>query len=264
MRVCRVRRWNRSRTENSIDVRKVMAAMRRDVATATSAFMLVTCIFFLWMFFAAATLERTADLGWISTSAGRDARAIAYEFAARWRHGMSGNSPLYMPGFFAVAIASWFWCNKKSLLRMLLEGFTLLAVAAVCAAVLAPYAAARIVTDFSEQAGVSVSQVATAGTWIAWAQGVYSLLTWTTVIIASRWSIKLRSPKPLLIPLVLNFVLAFVRPWTVADFTSQWLKEAMDGKPTAVISLLLVPTLSAFLAWVELRQPKQKSVGFVC
>src|SRR5688500_20120960 len=102
MRVCRVRRWNRSRTENSIDVRKVMAAMRRDVAFATSAFMLVTCIFFLWMFFAAATLERTADLGWISAvdrrSAGQDARAIAYEFAARWRHGMSGNSPLYKIG----------------------------------------------------------------------------------------------------------------------------------------------------------------------
>jgi hypothetical protein len=238
-----------------------MAAMRRDVAFATSVFALVTCIFFLWMFYAAATLERTANLGWISASAGQDPLPIAYEFAARWRHGMSGNSPLYMPGFFAVAIASWFWCNKKSLLRILSEGFTLLAVAAVCAAVLAPYAAAWIVSDFSEQAGVSISQFSTAGTWIASAQGVYSLLTWTTVIIASRWSIKLRSPKPLLIPLVLNFVLAFVRPWTVADFTSQWLKEALDGEPTAVISFLLVPILSAFLAWVELRPPKRKSAS---
>lgn len=235
--------------------------MRRDVAFATSALMLVTCIFFLWMFFAAATLERTADMGWISASAGRDAHAIAYEFAARWRHGMSGNSPLYMPGFFAVAIASWIWCDKKSLLRILSEGFTLFAVAAVCAAGLAPYAAAWIVSDFSEQAGVSISQFYTAGRWIAWAQGVYSLLTWTTVIIASRWSIKLRSPKPLLIPLVLNFVLAFVRPWTVADFTSQWLKEALDGEPTAVISFMLVPILSAFLAWVELRYPKQRTTS---
>ena len=227
--------------------------MRRDVALGTSAFMLVTCIFFLWMFFVAATLERTADMGWISASAGTDSRPVAYEFAARWRHGMSGNSPLYMPGFFAVAIASWFWCDKKSLLRILSEGLTLLVVAAVCAAVLAPYAATRIVSSFSEQAAVSVSQFCTAGTWIAWAQGFYSLLTWTTVIVASRWSIKLRSPKPLLIPVVLNFVLAFVRPWTVADFTSQWLKETLAGEPTAVISFLLVPILSAFLAWVELR-----------
>ena len=232
--------------------------MRRYVAFTTSAFALVTCTFFLWMFFAAATLERTADLGWISASAGTDACAVAYEFAARWRHGMSGNSPLYMPGFFAVAVASWFWCNKKSLPRMLLEGFPLLGVASVCAAVLAPYAAQRLVSDFSEQAGVSISQFSTAVTWIAWAQGVYSLLTWTTFIIASRWSIKLKSPKPLVIPLVLNLVLAFVRPWTVADFTSQWFKQALDGEPTAVISLLLVPILSAFLAWVELRGRKKQ------
>jgi hypothetical protein len=236
-----------------------MAAMRRDVGVVTSAFALVACIFFLWMFFAAATLERTADLGWISASAGGNARSLAYDFAARWRHGMSGNSPLYMPGFFAVAVACWFWCDRKNLLRMLSEGFVLIALAAACAAAVAPYSTARIVSDFSEQTGVSVSQVATAGTWIAWAQGIYSLLTWTTVIIASRWSIKLRSPKPLLIPLVLNFVLAFVRPWTVADFTSQWLREVMDGKPAAVVSFLLVPVLSAFLAWVELRRPKQKT-----
>lgn len=139
---------------------------------------------------------------------------------------------------------------------MLAEGFTLLAVAAVCAAVLAPYAAPRIVSDFSEQVGVNISQFSTAGTWIAWAQGIYSLLTWATVIICSRWSITLRSPKPLLIPLVLNLILAFVRPWTVADFTSQWLREALHGETAAVVSFLLVPILSAFLAWVELRGPK--------
>ena len=172
---------------------------------------------------------------------------------------MSGNSPLYMPGFFAVAIASWFWCNKKSLLRILSEGFTILAVATVCAAVLAPYAAALIVSDFSEQAGVNISRFSTAGTWTAWAQGIYSLLSWTTVIIASRWSIKLRSAKPLLLPLVLYFILAFVRPWTVTDFTSQWLKESLNGEPVAVISFLLVPILSAFLAWVELRPQDRPS-----
>ena len=79
------------------------------------------------------------------------------------------------------------------------------------------------------------------------------------MIIASRWSIKLRSPKPLVTPLVLNFVLAFVRPWTVADFTSQWLKEALGGEPIAVISFVLVPILSASLAWVELRGVKNGS-----
>lgn len=260
VRVLRVRRWNRDCAEDSIRVRKIMAEVRDNAGFVTFIVALVACTFFLWMFFAAATLEHTADMGGISASAARDAHAVAYEFAARWRHGMAGNSPLYMPGFFAVAIAAWFWCAGKSLTRLLAEGVALLAGAAVFAALLAPYAAPRILSDFVAQEGFSVTNAASSGTWIAWAQGVYSLLTWSTVIIASRWAIKLRSLKPLLIPLGLNVVLALVRPWTVADFTSQWVRQALDGEPIAVISFLLVPLLAIFLAWVALRptqQPRQ-------
>jgi hypothetical protein len=235
--------------------------MRRDVFFVTSTFALVACIVFLWMVFAAATLEQTADLGWISAAPGRDARVVAYEFAAKWRHGMAGNSPLYMPGFFAVAIAIWFWCTGKSLPRMLAEGLPLLGVAAVCAALLAPYAAPPILSDFVAQERVNVSRASSSGTWIASAQGVYSLLTWSTGVIASRWSIRLRSLRPLLIPLGLNLVLALVRPWTVADFTSLWLRQALEGEPAAVISFLLVPMISGFLAWVELQPRRQKTAA---
>ena len=163
-----------------------------------------------------------------------------------------------MPGFFAVAIAMWFWCPGKSLQRMLAEGLLLLSLATVCATLLAPYAAPRIVSDFVAQEGFSVSHAASSGTWIATAQGVYSLLTWSTVIIAARWSIRLRSLKPLLIPLGLNLILAFVRPWTVADFTSQWIRQTLGGEPTAVISFVLVPLISGVLAWVELRPTFQR------
>lgn len=235
--------------------------MRGDGSFVTFTLALVACTFFLWMFFAAATLEQTAEVGGISASPGRDAHAVAYEFAAKWRHGMAGNSPLYMPGFFAVAVASWFWCAGKSLTRILAEGLSLLGAAAVCAALLAPYAAPRILSDFVAQEGFSVSHAALSGTWLASAQGVYSLLTWSTGVIASRWSIRLRSLKPLLIPLGLNLVLAFVRPWTVADFTSRWLRQALDGEPAAVISFLLVPMISGFLAWVELRPTRQKTAA---
>ena len=238
-----------------------MAEIRHD-NWITSTFVLLACVFFLWMFFAAATLEHTAELGWISPSPGRDARAVAYEFAARWRHGMAGNSPIYMPGFFAVAIAIWFWCAEKTLLRTVTEGLLLLGAAAVCANVIAPYTAPRIMSDFVTQEGLSISRASSSGTWIAWAQGVYSLLTWSTVIIASRWSIKVKSFKPLLVPLVLNLVLALVRPWTVADFTSQWVRQARDGEPVAVISFLLIPIISGFMAWVELRPTPRRAAAF--
>ena len=235
-----------------------MAEIRHNNFLVTATFVLLACVFFLWMFFAAATLEHTAELGLISPSPDRDARAVAYKFAARWRHGMAGNSPIYMPGFFAVAIATWFWCAGKSLRRMVAEGLLLLCTAAVCATLLAPYTAPRILSDFVAQEGFNVSLAPAPGTWIAWAQGIYSLLTWSTLIIASRWSIKLKSFKPLLVPLILNLILAFVRPWTVADFTSQWVRQALDGEPIAVISFLLIPIISGFMAWVELRQKLQK------
>jgi len=226
----------------------------------TAALVLIACILFLWMFFAAATLERTADLGLISASdgaSGEDARAAAYEFAARWRHGMSGNSPIYMPGFFATAIAIWFWCATRGLPRMLVEGAILIAIASCCATPLSTFAAPWIMADFRTQ-GFVAADTASSGTWVAFAQGVYSLLTWGTLIISSRWSIKLRSPKPLLIPLVLNLVLALVRPWTVADFTSQWMREALNGKPVAVVSFLLIPIIAGLIAWVELRSPRKR------
>jgi hypothetical protein len=235
--------------------------MRGGVSFVMFTIALVACTFFLWMFFAAATLEQTAELGWISAPPGQDARAVAYEFAAKWRHGMARNSPLYMPGFFAVAIANWFWCAGKSLSRILAEGLLLLAAATVCAALLAPYAAPQLLASFVAQEKFSVSHASPSGTWITSAQGVYSVLTWSTVVIASRWSIRLRSLKPLLIPLGLNLVLAFVRPWTVADFTTRWLSQAVDGEPAALFSFLLVPMVSGFLAWVELRPTRRKTAG---
>jgi hypothetical protein len=233
--------------------------MKHRWSIITAALALVGSILFLWMFFAAATLEQTAELGGISAPPGQDARTLAYEFAAKWRHGMAGNSPLFMPGFFASAIAFWFWCGGRSLPRMLAEGAILISVASVCAALLAPFAAARILDDFVAQERVTVSHASSSGTWVASAQGLYSLLTWSTVIIAARWSIRLRSLKPLLIPLALNLVLALVRPWTVADFTSRWMRQTLDGETVAVISFLLVPIISGFLAWVELRSPRKPS-----
>ncbi|MGH9875857.1 MAG: hypothetical protein ACRD9S_25675 [Pyrinomonadaceae bacterium] len=227
----------------------------------TPALVLVACSFFLWMFFAAATLERAADLGRISAPAGQDARAVAYEFAAKWRHGMAGNSPLYMPGFFAAAFAIWFWCATRSLPRMLVEGAILIVVACWCATLLTPFAMPRIIADFRAQHGFIVSDMASSGTWVAFAKGVYTLLTWSALVIASRWSIKLRSPRPLVVPLVLYLVLALVRPWTVADFSSQWMSQTLGGEPVAVVSFLLIPILSGFMASVELRSPRDKIRG---
>jgi hypothetical protein len=142
---------------------------------------------------------------------------------------------------------------------MLGEGAILISAAFGCAALLAPFAAPRILNAFVAEKGFNVSHATSSGTWVASAQGVYSLLTWSTAIIASRLAIRHRSLKPLIIPLVLNLILAFVRPWTVGDFTSRWVRQTLDGETTAVISFVLVPIISGFMAWVELRSPRKKA-----
>src|SRR3954452_2707705 len=93
-----------------------------------AALLLVSKTLFLWMFFSVAPLERMADKG-LLFACGADARVTAYEFAARWRHGMASNSPLFMPGFFAVALACWFWSRRKSFRLIILEGALVLALA---------------------------------------------------------------------------------------------------------------------------------------
>lgn len=237
-----------------------MTEMKRQIPFLKTGLVLITCGFFLWMFLAAATLERTADLGRIVVPPGQNARTVAYDFAAKWRHGMAGNSPIYMPGFFATAIAIWFWCDSRSLRRMLFEGAVLIAMASCCAAVLAPLAAPRIIADFRVQQDLIVSNTSTSWTWITFALGVYTLLTWSTLIVALRWSIRLRSLKPLAFPLGFYIVLALVRHWTVAGLSSQWTGRAMVGEPAAVVSFLLIPILAGVFACVELRSRRRKSV----
>ena len=103
---------------------------------------------------------------------------------------MAGNSPIYMPGFFAVAIAIWFWCAGKSLPRMLARDCFFL-VRRPCVLPCWHLTGATDPLRLRCQEGFNVSHASSSGTWIAWAQGVYSLLTWSTVIIAARWSIRL-------------------------------------------------------------------------
>jgi hypothetical protein len=226
-------------------------------AFVQATLVLVACTFFLWMFFAAATLERTADLRAIAAPSGMDANAAAYEYAAKWRHGMAGNSPIYMPGFFAAAVAFWFWCAGKTLMRTLAEGFILIGLASLFANFLAGLGVPSVMKGFRAQ-GFLVSEPASSGTWRTFAQGVYSLITWSVLIAAIRWSIQLKSPTPLLVPILLNLILAFVRSWTVAEFTSQWMRETVEGKSTAVISFLMIPMIASLISWIELRAYRRR------
>ena len=208
---------------------------------------------FLWMFFVAGGLERLAELGHIIGPASMNVKATAFDFAARWRHGMAGGWPLYMPGFFFTALALWPRAAGLRLRRVLVECAVTGALAAIAAWSLAPVGASLAMDSFHQETGLRC-----AGDWPGVpgrviGQGVFTLISWNSFVLASQLAIIRKSFRPLLVPAALSVVLILIRPFTVDDFTSLWHQRVWQGAPVAIFSALLIPLLSALLVWTLLR-----------
>jgi hypothetical protein len=177
------------------------------------AVVLASQALFLWMFFAAGGLERAAD------AADAAGRAAAYAFASRWRHGMAGGSPLYMPGFFATAIATWFWARGLSTRTLAVRSALLMPLAALAALLAAPPGIAHVVAAFEGMAGIALEAPAHPGA-VRVAQGLYTLIAWTSFVVAGHRALVGLTLKPFWVPALLSVGLALGRPVTVGDFTS--------------------------------------------
>jgi hypothetical protein len=213
--------------------------------------------FFLWMFFVAGGLEQLAELGHISGPAGVNVKAAAFDFAARWRHGMTGGWPLYMPGFFITAVALWCRAAGLSLRRIVAECAVAGVLAVIVAWLLAPGSASLALDAFHTETGLRC-----AGGWPGVAgrvvgQGVFTLINWNSFILTSQLAIVRKSLRPLFVPAALSGVLILIRPFTVGDFTSLWRQRVWQGDLVAIFSVLLIPLLSALLAWILLRSRNQ-------
>jgi hypothetical protein len=201
----------------------------------TALLLVVAEILFLTTFLAAEPLEILADTGRIQ------ARETAYLYASRWRHGMAGNWPMYMSGFFAVAISVWFWALRRDLRQMIREGLGLTLLALLAAVLLQPLGAAAIAAQFQTETGlVAVDHVSQlpSNTAVGIFRSVYTLLTFAVGIVSIQIAIARRRLWPLLVPVVMNVILASIRPWTVTDFTNHWIEQAIDLNPVAGFSLL--------------------------
>ena len=92
----------------------IRRARMRLSSSATLVALFFSQTLFLWMFYAAEGLEQMAKAGSVVASPPVNAVEVTYRYAADWRHGMAGGSPLYMPGFFAAAITTWLLaCNQN-------------------------------------------------------------------------------------------------------------------------------------------------------
>lgn len=206
---------------------------------------------FLWMYLAAEPLELSARGGLIAGGAPTtEAIRIADEYAARWRHGMAGNSWLYLPGFFATAAFTWLWSLRRSPRTLVPEGAVLLACAAVVAGVFAPFGTSRLILSFQSVTGLEVSGTPPGFTAAGTALAFYTILTWDVGVICAQRSLLRGSISLMWIPVVMNLVLARVRPWTVGDFTHQWVADVARGHPPAILSALAIPALATALVLV--------------
>jgi hypothetical protein len=224
------------------------------VRLAPHILLAATSCLFLWMFLAAASLEQRAAAIGIAP----DVRERAFDFAADWRHGMAGNSPLYMPGFFALAVAAWLWAGRRPVRRLAVEGGAVLAAALACAVVALAPDADVVVRAFVSSTGLHVplADTATMPDLSAIAAGVHTAVAWMAFVCGCRLALGGRSWRPLLPAAGLAMALVCVRTWTVNDFTSLWIRRAADGDLTAAGSAFAVPLVACLLMAVHRRDQR--------
>jgi hypothetical protein len=209
------------------------------------AFLVGSQTLFLWMFLSADPLEQLAD------RYGSQAE-VAMEFAARWRHGMAGNSPLYLPGFITTAAAVWMFARGQPRTIVQAAGVAAAAIVAfVAAAALAPWGTESVLRAFHAHTGATTSASVPAASFHAATIGGYTLLTWTTFVICARTALVRRSLRPFVLPAALTVGLVLVRPWTADDFTSHWAAQVIEGDPVAWASLLSAVGVGAALVGSE-------------
>jgi hypothetical protein len=231
---------------------------------------LAAAAFFLWMFLAAAPIEALADAGGLSGTHPIGLTAAAYGFAADWRHGMAGNSPLYMPGFFLLAVATWLWSGSRvrSLSRQIAEGIGILLLSVGIAWACAGLARAEILGAFERSSGLTIVAAWPAPPRQALVQGVYTAIVWMASMVACRRALEQRTFAPLLFIPPMTIVLALIRPWTVDDFAALWIARARAGDMAAIGSLAAIPIVAAILIyvtrrpqWVQIQRSDRRIAG---
>ena len=206
---------------------------------------------FLWMYFAAEPLEMLARHGGFAET-GPSVVQTADRYAAAWRHGMAGNAWLYLPGFFLAAAFTWMWALGRRLRTLGIEGTVLLSLAVLAAAPLAPLGTELALAAFQDATGLRAVVPAPAFTFRGAILALFTIVTWDVGVLCCQQTIVRRSFRPMWIAVVLNVVLANVRPWTVADFTTQWAGDIAQGRVVAILSACAVPLLSALLVLYQL------------
>ena len=203
--------------------------------------------FFLWMFLAAEGLERTATAGRFVGADEPSAAAAADRYAYEWRHGMVGGWPLFVPGFFAMAIATVVWSRGRAIRYLAAWGGLALVLALLAAKLLAPLGTRWLIPSFERDAELVLQGSPSGATWSGALPGTLTVVSWAVLMVAVQVSAARRSIWPLLIPLGCYAALATLRPGALGDLVRPWGKALWQGSGVAIVSTALVPLVAVVL-----------------
>jgi hypothetical protein len=223
-----------------------MANLR--VRACTQVLLAAADAVFLWMFLSTDPLEQLAAAG---TESSAFLAPAALAFAADWRHGMAGNSWIYLPGFFVTAAAAWLHSRHAPAALVWRERILAGLAALGLSFAASPSGAATVVQTFAATTGIAVGTALPAPSWTATVSGVYTLVTWSVFVLACRAALVRRTLRPFVPAAILAAALPLVRPWTVDDFVGHWSAGVAAGSMPALVSLALVFIVSALLVAAE-------------
>jgi hypothetical protein len=214
---------------------------------------------FLWMFLSVADIDVT---GTNLLAMGHPALGHAIQvFAADWRHGLNGHSPLFMPGFFVLTPAAWYWSRGQSIAKLIRGGALALFAGLFLALFAAPLGRAAAARAFFDEFHFTV-QSDWRSIWQAAPICAFTAICWTVLVVAIRRAITTGSSRPLALVVGLYALLGFARQWWSVDHfrngddVARWETRAAQGDAVAIGSLVAVPLLGLLLAKTSVRQPR--------
>lgn len=214
---------------------------------------------FLWMFLSVADVDVT---GTNLVAAGHAALGQAIQvFAADWRHGLNGHSPLFMPGFFVLTPAAWYWSRGQSIAELLREGALALLAGFFLALFAAPLGREAVARAFFGQFHFTLQQDFRETLRVV-PICAFTAICWTVLVVAIRRALATGVSRSLALVVVLYALLGFARHWWSLDHfrngndVARWEARAAQGDSVAIGSLVAVPLLGLLLAKSTVRQPR--------
>jgi hypothetical protein len=230
-----------------------IAGVNRDLCQRVVLFAGLALVYalFIWMFLSVAEADA---LGNAIVRAGRPAlgeRILV--FAADWRHGLNGHSPLFMPGFFALTLAVWYWSGRQSVVQLLCAGALALAVGYTLASLAAPLGRAAAGAALSKEFHFTIPP-GVRPAWDAVPVSAFTAICWTVLVVAIRRALTTGAGRPLALVVCLYALLGFARDWWSVDHfrkgddVARWEARIAQGDAVAIGSVLAMASLALLFA----------------